>query len=128
MRGQLNRLAEKVARRLRHEGLRGRTIHLKARHPDFTTMTRSATLPAPTALTLVIRDAACTCSKNTWDMTDIRCACWEFPVSNLIRAGEGQIDLFQDGRLERYGKIDRLLDQLQDSHRPCGSPTRHSSA
>lgn len=42
------RLAEKVAGRLVRAGLSGRTITLKTRLHDFTTLSRSATLPAPT--------------------------------------------------------------------------------
>jgi DNA polymerase-4 len=42
------RLAEKVAGRLGKAGLSGRTITLKTRLHDFTTLSRSATLPAPT--------------------------------------------------------------------------------
>lgn len=41
------RLAERVAARLRASGLAGRTIVLKVRFADFTTITRSRTLPEP---------------------------------------------------------------------------------
>ena len=42
------RMAGQVARRLRSAGLSGRTVTLKARYPDFTTVTRSATRSGPT--------------------------------------------------------------------------------
>ncbi|PZF79252.1 DNA polymerase IV, partial [Jiangella anatolica] len=42
------RLAERVAARLVKAGYSGRTITLKTRLHDFTTLSRSATLPAPT--------------------------------------------------------------------------------
>lgn len=42
------RLADRVAERLAKAGLSGRTITLKTRLHDFTTLSRSATLPAPT--------------------------------------------------------------------------------
>ncbi|WP_370289064.1 DNA polymerase IV [Nocardioides sp.] len=42
------RQAGEVARRLRGAGQSGRTVTLKARRYDFTTLSRSATLPAPT--------------------------------------------------------------------------------
>jgi DNA polymerase-4 len=41
---------EEVAYGLRDRGLRGRTVTLKARFSDFTTITRTKTLPAPTNL------------------------------------------------------------------------------
>jgi DNA polymerase IV len=52
---RLLRLSEKVGRRLRRAGLAGRTITLKVRFASFDTVTRSATLPAPTDRT---RDVA----------------------------------------------------------------------
>jgi DNA polymerase-4 len=42
------RQAGEVARRMRASGLSGRTVSLKVRMYDFTTLSRSATLPAPT--------------------------------------------------------------------------------
>jgi DNA polymerase-4 len=43
----LDRMAARVAARLRATGLSGRTVTIKVRKPDFTTITRSATLPGP---------------------------------------------------------------------------------
>jgi DNA polymerase-4 len=42
------RMAGQVTRRMRGSGLSGRTVTLKARYPDFTTVTRSATRSGPT--------------------------------------------------------------------------------
>jgi DNA polymerase-4 len=41
-------LSEHVSLRLRHSGLRGRTVTLKVRLADFSTFTRAASLPRPT--------------------------------------------------------------------------------
>jgi len=48
VRRELLRLSEQVARRLRSAGVVGRTVSIKVRFADFTTITRSRTLPAPT--------------------------------------------------------------------------------
>ncbi len=48
LRRELLRLAEKVARRLRRGGVAARTVTLKLRYANFTTITRSRTLAAPT--------------------------------------------------------------------------------
>lgn len=48
LRSELVRQSEAVASRLRHHGYRGRTVQLKVRYRDFTTVTRSQTLEAPT--------------------------------------------------------------------------------
>jgi len=44
----VDRMARRVAERLRHDRLSGRTVTLKVRRHDFSTHTRSATLPGPT--------------------------------------------------------------------------------
>ena len=46
----LMRLSEMVARRLREQNLHARTLQLKLRYKDFTTITRARTLEAPTQL------------------------------------------------------------------------------
>ncbi len=48
LRRELLRLVERATAGLRHRGLRGRTIALKVRYPDFTTVSRSRTLAEPT--------------------------------------------------------------------------------
>jgi DNA polymerase-4 len=47
---EVRRMAERVGTRLRDHGLAGRTVTLKVRFPDFRTITRSATLPEPFAV------------------------------------------------------------------------------
>ena len=54
MEGLVARQARDVAERLRKHGLSGRTVTLKVRLYDFTTLSRSATLPAPTDATATI--------------------------------------------------------------------------
>lgn len=48
MEGLLTKQARDVAARLRAQGLSGRTVTIKVRSHDFTTLTRSSTLPEPT--------------------------------------------------------------------------------
>ena len=48
MEGLLTRQADNVAKRLRKHGLSGRTVTIKVRLHDFTTLNRSITLPSPT--------------------------------------------------------------------------------
>ncbi len=56
--GELDALAHRVAGRLRARERSGRTVTLKVRRHDFTTIARSDTLPAPTDDEVVIRDVA----------------------------------------------------------------------
>jgi DNA polymerase-4 len=55
---EVGRLADRCVRRLRASGLSGRTIVLKVRRYDFSTLTRSETLRGPTDDPAVVREAA----------------------------------------------------------------------
>jgi len=57
-------LCERVAEDLRRQGYRGRTIGLKLRYDDFTTVTRDASLPAATDDATVIRRTAGECLRR----------------------------------------------------------------
>ncbi|MFC4784687.1 DNA polymerase IV [Nocardioides sp. MAHUQ-72] len=54
MEGLLTRQAREVAERLRKHGLSGRTVSIKVRLHDFTTLSRSTTLASPTDSTATI--------------------------------------------------------------------------
>lgn len=55
---EVERLAERCVQRLRESGHSGRTIVLKVRRYDFSTLTRSETLRGPTDDPAVVREAA----------------------------------------------------------------------
>lgn len=56
---ELLKLAERTAAALRRKGLRGRTVSIKVRYADFTTISRSRTLPVPTDVTQDVFRTAC---------------------------------------------------------------------
>lgn len=58
VRGELDRLAGRCVRRLREAGRSGRTVVIKVRRYDFSTLTRSETLRAPTDDLTVVRETA----------------------------------------------------------------------
>jgi DNA polymerase-4 len=87
MEGLVGRQALNVADRLRKNGLSGRTITLKVRLHDFTTLSRSTTLPAPT-------DTGTT-------------------ISRLARGLLGELDLTGGVRLLGVG-VSGLADWIQD--------------
>jgi len=59
LRRELLRLSERTAATLRSRGVRGRTVSIKVRFADFTTITRSRTLPVPTDVTQEVYRTAC---------------------------------------------------------------------
>jgi DNA polymerase-4 len=87
MAGLVTRQATHVAERLRTSGLSGRTVTLKVRLHDFTTLSRSTTLPAPT-------DAAPT-------------------IAKLARALLGELDTTGGVRLLGVG-VSGLADWIQE--------------
>ncbi|MBV0894717.1 DNA polymerase IV [Microbacterium sp. NC79] len=58
LRSELLRLADRVGIRLRKAGVESRTIAIKVRFNDFSTLSRSQTLPEPTDVGMRIADAA----------------------------------------------------------------------
>jgi DNA polymerase-4 len=56
---ELLRLSERTARSLRERGLRGRTVSIKVRYADFTTITRARTLSQATDVTQDVYRTAC---------------------------------------------------------------------
>src|SRR5208283_2176881 len=58
LRAWLVDLVEQVGGRMRRHRLRGRTVQLKVRFADFSTITRSHTLPEPTNITQELWQAA----------------------------------------------------------------------
>jgi DNA polymerase IV len=93
MEGELARMADEVAGSLTRSGLAGCTITLKLRYADFTTVTRSRTLPAPVA----DASAIATCVQELLRRTEAKSR----PVrllgvtaSNLVRGDVAQLSLF----------------------------------
>ena len=60
----LERLACRVSEDLHSRGYVGRTIGIKLRFSDFTTLTRDRTLAEPTSDAIVITQAACECARR----------------------------------------------------------------
>ncbi|MCH8200134.1 MAG: DNA polymerase IV, partial [Chloroflexi bacterium] len=63
---RLEAMAERLARSLAKQGLVGRTVTLKLRSADFTTLTRSASGHAATASAEVIRAQAAALLESNW--------------------------------------------------------------
>lgn len=64
--GELLRLSERVGRRLRKLGWQARTVSIKLRYGDFTTLTRQVTLDEPTDLDADIYAHARDLWRRTW--------------------------------------------------------------
>ena len=72
----LMRLSEMVGRRLREGGYFARTIQLKLRYKDFTTITRAHSLEQPTQMDNQIFEQARRLFLRNWKQ-GAPCGCWE---------------------------------------------------
>jgi DNA polymerase-4 len=110
----LAHLAERVGRRLREHGLHARTIQLKLRYSDFTTITRAHTLTAPTHLDIDLVEQSRVLLRASWERTRaIRLL--GVHASGFERDG-GQIDLLDGGRSERWRQALSAADKLRDKY------------
>jgi len=105
---------EQVSRRLRKHALRARTVTLKLRTGDFTTRTRSSTLPAPTDSTEEIWKTAQGLLTAWADRQFGALRLLGMSVSQLTEARGGQLELFPDaGKLKRR-RLDGALDRIAE--------------
>jgi DNA polymerase IV len=114
LRAWLVDLAEQVGWRLRRNGLRGQTVQLKVRFADFSTITRSQSLPEPTNLT-----------QELWRTAD-DLLCHRLPhghlpvrllgvgVTGLVETGLVQGQLFDQDNRRKQGRLDAAADAIAE--------------
>ena len=108
----LMRLSELVGRRLREGGYFARTIQLKLRYKDFTTLTRAHSLDQSTQLDTEIYETARRLFLQNWKQgAAIRLL--GVQASNF-EAGPSQIDLLEPSRQQRWQKALQAADHLRD--------------
>jgi DNA polymerase-4 len=108
----LMRLCEMVGRRLREGGLHARTIQLKLRYKDFTTITRAHTVPAPTQLDTEIFEQVRGLFRKNWRKgAQVRL------LGVHASSFEGQTDqgnLLDGERRKRWEQALSVADRLRD--------------
>lgn len=113
----LRGLADKVAVRMRRKGLVGRTVQLKVRYRDFSTITRRTTLPEPCALGQVMADEAI---RLLYDRTDAGARSVRLigvGMGELSAEGEGgQVSLFRMAERERLEALEKTTDIIRNRH------------
>jgi len=106
---ELLALSGKVARRLREGGYRARTVVLKVRLANLTTLTRSRTLPAPTDVGgELYRVAADLCRGLPGERRRVRLL--GVQATGLVPAGVDQLALL---RGSRWGEVERAVDRIE---------------
>lgn len=110
-------IADSLARRMRAEEVRGRTVQLKLRLQDFETFTRNRTLESATDDTFTIFNAALELFRNT-DRKRKRVRLIGIGMANLLHPGDAevaQLDLFahRPAETEKRKQREILLDDLK---------------
>jgi DNA polymerase-4 len=108
----LSYLSQQATKRLRDAGLHARTVTLTTRYSDFSTITRSHTLPEPSDLDSVFLKS----------LRDLFARAWNGKV--LLRlvgvslttfsSGSAQFDLLDPERREKLERLARATDRLRD--------------
>jgi DNA polymerase-4 len=104
------RLAERTAVRLRSAGMAGRTVVLKVRFANFSTITRSRTLPD---VTDVARDIYA-CARSLWEALRLeraRIRLVGVRVEGLVRADGQPRQLLLDERPQGWREAERAADK-----------------
>ncbi len=109
----LAHLSELVGRRLREHKLAARTIQLKLRYSDFMTITRAHSVPSGTQVDNEIYAEVRELFHRNWKpgatvrLLGVHVSGW---------SGEGQMDLLDEGRHERWQKALEAADKLRDKY------------
>jgi DNA polymerase IV len=108
----LMRLSEMVGRRLREANLYARTIQLKLRYKDFTTITRARSRPSPTQLDGEIFDEARALFRKNWKK-DSPVRLLGVQTSSFENQSE-QMNLLESGQQKRWQNALAAVDHLRD--------------
>ncbi len=108
----LMRLSEMVGRRLREANFHARTIQLKLRYKDFTTITRAHSLPSATQLDTEIFEQARTLFRKNWKK-GIAVRLLGVQASHFGTQA-AQIDLLDGNRQQRWKDALAAADKLRD--------------
>ncbi|MEV8350795.1 DNA polymerase IV [Streptomyces niveus] len=145
VRTEVERLAERCVRRLRESGHSGRTIVLKVRRYDFSTLTRSETLRGPTDDPGVVREAAGRLLESLDTTGGVRLlgvgvtGLTDYTQEDLFAQAAadaeaaGAADAVDEpdavvvpGEPEPRSDTDEVADEVAERHWPAGHDVRHA--
>ncbi|MBS1876201.1 MAG: DNA polymerase IV [Acidobacteria bacterium] len=107
----LARLSEMVGRRLREHSLFARTIQLKLRYSDFSTYTRAHSIDHGTQLDIELLEEIRGLFRKAWDGRPVRLLGVH---AGSLKQDQGQLNLLDEGRAERWRKALSAADRMRD--------------
>jgi DNA polymerase-4 len=114
LRAWLVDLTEQVGCRLRRHGLRGRTVQLKIRFADFSTITRCTTLAEPTDITQELWQAADELLSERLPIGHLPVRLLGMGISGLDGTGLVQRMLFAGEQRKKQSQIDAVADEIKE--------------
>ena len=111
-------LSERVATRMRHDGVWGRTLTIKVRDDRFHTCTRSLKLPTPVRATDMIYATARRLYRERIDLGEHRLRLLGVGLSDLITERPVQLDMFQ-AQSDRESRIADAVDAIREKMGPA---------
>ncbi len=105
-------LVEQVARRLRNHNRLGRTIELKIRFSDFTSLSRSLSLSSPTNITSELMEAGLELLCNRLPKNHLPVRLIGFGVTNFEQSDMIQMQLFDESEREQQRSLDKVADEI----------------
>lgn len=107
----LLKLSEMVSRRLREQSLYARTVQLKLRYQDFSTITRACTLDHATQLDREVSTAVIGLFRQAWDRrTPIRLLGVH---GGSLQTVEGQMNLLEEAKTAKLRDAFRSVDHIR---------------
>lgn len=108
----LLKLSEMVAKRLREHQLYSRTIQLKLRYEDFSTITRADSLDHATQLDREVAGAVIRLFRQAWDgRTPVRLLGVH---AGSLQSAEGQMSLLEEPAMARLRQAFRSVDHIRN--------------
>ncbi|HET9380243.1 MAG TPA: DNA polymerase IV [Streptomyces sp.] len=129
---EVQRLADRCVRRLRTAGLSGRTIVLKVRRFDFSTLTRSETLRGPTDDPAVVREAAARLLDSVDTTGGVRLlgvgvsGLADYTQEDLFAQAAGEHTAYADEGHEEEGAAGEEQRAPAERRWPAGHDVRHA--
>ena len=114
LRAWLMELTEQVARRLRKNGIQGRTVQLKVRYSNFETITRSRSLKVPSDATDELWAIASELLNTKLPVRPLIVRLLGMGVSQLSQRTAEQQSLFDPPQENRSSKLDSVADQIRN--------------
>ena len=112
LRSWLMSLTDQVARRLRRNRLKGKTVQLKIRYGDFTTVTRAESLAEPTCSTDDIWNVAEDLLLNKLPNRPLQIRLIGIGMTGLQGERTQQRSLFDDENQEKQNRLDHVADAI----------------